>query len=693
MASEVSLSIALVYPPACDPTAPYLAVPMLTAFLRRAGVDVLPVDANVEAWDELLEPGPLESLRDRIEARLASLEARRTLEHEGQLEYAALFGALADAHAAPRGILEAKATFRDPQAFYDPDRYADAVATVEAALRVVSAAYHPLHVDFTAYRTPFGLLTPEEARSEASKDRNPFFDYVAKSLAPRLARAGVRTVGISVCFPGQLQPAYTFAHQLRRELPGVHLTCGGPSITQMLLRLSGNALARALGPFDSAVLYEGEHSLLALVRALEQGTSLRDVGNVVVRDPLLGARFTPAHGMEDLSKLPGPDFDGLPLDRYFAPELVLPYDPTRGCYWGKCTFCHYGLAEVGTAQYRERPVPAMIEHLRELGRRHGTRRFYFSQDSVAPKTLVKLSAALIEGGLDLRWATDLKPEKYLTPERAKVLADAGAVACALGVESGDDRVLSLIDKGPPVAVTSDVIDHLAGAGIAAEAMCFTDFPTETRDEALRTIEFLHERRDRLGVFIVGEFGLTHGSLVAQNPTAFGLSETWQVKGDELGLGLFYDEAVSSKTDECRASVDEALASLANGWLLRSYPWAGAVSTAHTLLYYDRFGRHAFQDLAIRPRGNVIGATRFERAARFDLARLERAADREGAIWSHLVHEAREVSRALYAKLASGTPALRPSRRVYRCEPGRAPLEKPAGRRPNARPNALQPRRG
>ena len=35
----------------------------------------------------------------------------------------------------------------------------------------------------------------------------------------------------------------------------------------------------------------------------------------------------------------GQDFEGLPLDRYFAPHLVLPYDPTRGCYWGKCTFC------------------------------------------------------------------------------------------------------------------------------------------------------------------------------------------------------------------------------------------------------------------------------------------------------------------------------------------------------------------
>ena len=61
------MKIALIYPPTCDPTAPYLAVPMLTGFLRAHGVQVVPIDANVEAYDELLRPEPLAEVRDRIE--------------------------------------------------------------------------------------------------------------------------------------------------------------------------------------------------------------------------------------------------------------------------------------------------------------------------------------------------------------------------------------------------------------------------------------------------------------------------------------------------------------------------------------------------------------------------------------------------------------------------------------------------
>jgi hypothetical protein len=50
---------------------------MLTGLLRGHGVAVLPVDANVEAFDALLAPGALGALRDRLESRLSDRTRRR----------------------------------------------------------------------------------------------------------------------------------------------------------------------------------------------------------------------------------------------------------------------------------------------------------------------------------------------------------------------------------------------------------------------------------------------------------------------------------------------------------------------------------------------------------------------------------------------------------------------------------------
>ena len=332
------MKLALIYPPACDPTAPYPAIPALAGFLRPQGIEVLPVDANLDGFLSLLRREPLTRLADQIERRIASLRRRRGLDHRAQLELLALLRVRDEARAVPAGISAALDVLRTGERFYDPVLYADAVATVGAALRVVAAAHAPLQLDFTAYRTPFALTTPEEIARDADPERDPFDDYLTRELIPRLRRARPEAIGLSVCFPGQLVPAYSFALKLKAAFPEAHLVAGGPAITQVLLRLQGPALARALGPFDSAVVFEGENTLLALCRALSERSTraLGRIPNLALRDPLLGARHLPGPPAMDLRTLPAPDFDGLPLDRYLSPHLLLPYDPTRGCYWGRC---------------------------------------------------------------------------------------------------------------------------------------------------------------------------------------------------------------------------------------------------------------------------------------------------------------------------------------------------------------------
>ena len=237
----------------------------------------------------------------------------------------------------------------------------------------------------------------------------------------------------------------------------------------------------------------------------------------------------------------------------------------------------------------------------------------------------------------------------------------GAVACSLGIESASPRVLRRIDKGIAPTRAATVVRNLARAGIAAEVMCFSDFPTETFTEAMATLRFIERHASHVAAFIVGQFELTHGSRVARDPTRFGLREMWTVQGDELGTALFFAERKPSKRGRERERLERALAQLASGWLLRSYPWAGSLSTAHTIFYYDRFGPGVFRDLAGQARSRILGKLPDSRVSRFDLHKLARAQQHEAQIWHEMTQVRRQVSRQAYDELAANVPLLRPRR--------------------------------
>jgi hypothetical protein len=220
-------------------------------------------------------------------------------------------------------------------------------------------------------------------------------------------------------------------------------------------------------------------------------------------------------------------------------------------------------------------------------------------------------------------------------------------------------VLRLIDKGITSVAAGRAVRNLARAGIAAELMCFTDFPSETFAEAMATLHFLERHAPHIAAFIVGQFDLSHGSRVAQEPARFGLRETWTVQGDALGTALFYAERRSAKSGRERVRLERALDQVAAGWLLRSYPWAGSLSTAHTIFYYDHFGPSVFRDLSGQRCGRVLGPAPSLRVSRFDVGKLSQVERHEGEIWHELTHLRREVSRQLYEELAGCLPPLRP----------------------------------
>src|SRR6185503_13540936 len=70
--------VMLLFPPEWVPTAPYLALPSLTAVLREYGYPVIQKDVNIEMYDLFFSDTFLIWVNARMAMQLRDLEARET---------------------------------------------------------------------------------------------------------------------------------------------------------------------------------------------------------------------------------------------------------------------------------------------------------------------------------------------------------------------------------------------------------------------------------------------------------------------------------------------------------------------------------------------------------------------------------------------------------------------------------------
>lgn len=134
--------------------------------------------------------------------------------------------------------------------------------------------------------------------------------------------------------------------------------------------------------FDSVIVHEGETALLNLIKHLNNEFEISNISNIIYKnDADIKVNKLNSHG-EDINSLPTPCFDGLPLDMYFSPELILPVLSSRGCYWRRCTFCDHSFGYSGN--YRPRDVGLLYDDIKALKSKYGTAYFTFQDEGVSP---------------------------------------------------------------------------------------------------------------------------------------------------------------------------------------------------------------------------------------------------------------------------------------------------------------------
>ncbi|MEE8128590.1 MAG: B12-binding domain-containing radical SAM protein, partial [Nitrospinaceae bacterium] len=282
--------VMLIFPPEWVPTAPYLALPSLTAVLRQNGIEVVQKDISVEAFDHYFTKEFIEFVGTRIQSRLKELRVKKREKglnkEDGRLKDMLTQYTYADLPYHIEKVRRGKEIVRS-QEFYEVDKLEWALNAFREVMEFVSAAYFPAAINFYPVESNLNKYRPwvSEDLFEAPKDENVniYIDLCRQLVFPAIEKDKPDVIGISIGTPVQLMSAMTFCQMIREQYPDIHITVGGNITTRLKDEISKNKKFFEKA-FHSLITYEGEHAMVELVQALDEGKHWSEVSNLIWMD-------------------------------------------------------------------------------------------------------------------------------------------------------------------------------------------------------------------------------------------------------------------------------------------------------------------------------------------------------------------------------------------------------------------------
>ena len=592
--SGPSKKVMLIFPPDWYPSKPYLSLPTLTAFLRKAGHHVVQKDVNLEMYDWFFGEDFLQLILEKIPKQLERLNK---LSRDQRLadEVIKLQQALRECTPPYITMLakkaeSAKAVVRSHE-FYNVDKLEWAMNVFHEVMRTISLVYAPARICMPPMETDltYKLFISSDILSAVEDSQvNVYRDVYNHILKPAIEEEKPDVIGISIALSQQLFSSMTFCSMIKEQFPGIHITIGGNTVTRLRDVLPKTSNLFSL--FDTAIMYEGETAFLQLINAMGTDRDFSTIPNLIYKDST-GIHTSTVNTAEDMLTLPPPDFEGLPLDKYFVPDKILSYLSTRGCYWGKCAFCDHG--EGYTSGYRVKNIDQIIEEINYLKNRYHVSHFHFPDESYPPALFKKLTKKLIESDLQISWSTHLRFEESLLDNN--VWEDAKQAGCRflhMGFETGSERVLRLMGKATTTKQIQQSLEFSSRHGVWNHVMGFFGFPGETYEDAKSSIQFLENNKEHVHSIGFGTFDLTKYSPVIQNAEKFGVTYTKNPEWD-LALDYYFTVKEGLGIEDAGQVLEEFEQNHYRGWDLKIY------IREYLFLYVAHFGTNKLPFLQFR----------------------------------------------------------------------------------------------
>ncbi len=305
-------------------------------------------------------------------------------------------------------------------------------------------------------------------------------EFVAE-IAQRIVDLKPDVVGFTSTFQ-QNTAALAAAKHVKRLAPDIVTVMGGANCDAD----QGAALHRCFPFVDYVVRGEGEDVLPRLLNSLREGDPVDQLPGLCHR-AADGSSVVNAMATSPLppSAILPPDYSGY-FERLAAsvarnwvePKLVV--EGARGCWWGEkhhCTFC--GL-NGSFMQFRSKSPDVFFDEIMELARKHRVLDMYVVDNILDMGYLSTVLPRIIDSGYDLRLHIEIKAN--MRRSQLRVLSDAGLIYVQPGIESLNDRVLNLMDKGVSGCQNVRMLRDGAETGLSVSWNYLHGFPGETAED-------------------------------------------------------------------------------------------------------------------------------------------------------------------------------------------------------------------
>ncbi len=282
----------------------------------------------------------------------------------------------------------------------------------------------------------------------------------------------------------------------------------------------GSSLLATFPWLDYVVHGEGELPLANLCQVLA-GRQETLMPQVLARDQQTKEGSFSGCQFKTLSELPPPDYADYfhDLRREFAGEPFVPELPvefSRGCWWGKCTFCNLNLQWRG---YRGKSAAQMEREVLTLSERHGCLDFSFTDNVLPGRDAAPFFARIAAGTKDFRFFAELRVNQR--GETLQGYRQGGLVAVQAGIEALSQELLARMRKGATVMENLALMKESLALGIRLDGNLITGFPQSTEAEVRETLANL-EFVLPFTPLTAASFFLGHGSEVAEKPSDYGI---------------------------------------------------------------------------------------------------------------------------------------------------------------------------